>query len=144
MFSIFFSHSLFADSTPGDAHTLEYKVKAAYLYNFTKFIKWPTHAFSSETNSTLNICILGEDPFGSTINLLKNKTAKGHEVSVVYLEELTADSNCHVLFVSRSLKNNVKEILEKVASKNILTVSDIDGFAMKRRLYSSACDEWQG
>lgn len=49
------------------AEPLEYQVKAAFLLNFTKFVQWPASAFADE-NSPVAICILGEDPFGNTLD----------------------------------------------------------------------------
>ncbi len=114
-----------------DTKKLEYKVKAAYLYNFTKFVKWPDEAFGSSPDSPLNICILGKDPFGNAIDLLANKTAKGRKVSVTYLDSIETNETCHVMFVSKSMQKDVELVIEKFAEKNVLTVSDIDGFAVK-------------
>ena len=120
-----------ADSTDQD---LEYKVKAAYLYNFTKFISWPDKAFSNETNQTLNICIYGVDPFGHAIDLLNNKKAKGRNVTIEYVVDVnnkTTDTQCHVAFISKSYEKELVSVLEYLTNKNILTVSDIGGFAIK-------------
>lgn len=112
-------------------NSIEYKVKAAYLYNFTKFVTWPEQAFNFLPETPLNICILGDDPFGHSIDLLNNKTARGREVVVTYLQQFDESSVCHVMFISRSEKDRAEEIIASIGDRPVLTVSDIDGFAMK-------------
>jgi hypothetical protein len=118
-------------TTAGEKDNIEYKVKAAYLYNFTKFITWPEQAFDFLPETALSICILGDDPFGHSIDLLTNKTARGREVVVVYLQQFDEQSVCHVVFVSRSEAGRVQEIFAAIGDRPVLTVSDIEGFAMK-------------
>jgi len=110
---------------------LEYKVKAAYLYNFTKFVNWPDDVLPDNNEKTLNICILGQDPFGHAIDLLSNKTAQGHNVSVEYIKKVNPGLQCHVVFISKSKEKNIKQILNSLSDKKVLTVSDIDRFAIK-------------
>ena len=99
-----------------DDKNLEYKVKAAYLYNFTKFINWPSEILSSNKDDTLNICILGEDPFGPSIDLLINKTAQGHNVAVKYIDNVNTGQQCHVIFITKSKENEISKILDDIDS----------------------------
>ena len=114
-----------------DQQNLEYKVKAAYLYNFTKFVTWPEQAFDASPDAPLSICILGEDPFGHSLDLLANKTARGRTVALNYLQDIRQAGRCHVLYISRSEKNSLGGILQYLGDRPVLTVSDIDGFAVK-------------
>lgn len=77
-----------------EAGSMEYKVKAAYLYNFTKFITWPEKA-----TPYFNICIVGEDPFGPLINTLENKTALDKPIRVLYLTPGKPLKDCHIAYV---------------------------------------------
>jgi len=110
---------------------LEYKVKAAYLYNFTKFIHWPSDILSSKKDDTLNICILGQDPFGHAIDLLINKTVQGYNVSVKYIDNVNTGQQCHVTFISKSKEKDVIHILDVLSKEKTLTVSDIESFTSK-------------
>lgn len=110
---------------------LEYKVKAAYLYNFTKFINWPDDVFPVHEAHPFKICILGDNPFGHSLDLISNKTAQGHNVKVEYLETINTQSECHVIFISKSREKEIQKIFEVLTSKNILTVSDINDFTTK-------------
>jgi hypothetical protein len=111
-------------------NNIEYKVKAAYLYNFTKFITWPSDILSATDKTSLNICILGQDPFAQAINSLMGKTVQGYKVRVEYIDNIKNRLQCQVIFIARSKQNKIKEILEELSTEKILTVSDIEGFAM--------------
>ena len=106
----------------------EYEVKAAFLYNFANFVKWPEDAFSDE-QSPLYICIVGDNPFGEALNLLKEKSVQNRDLVVKHYPEAQLIEPCQVLFVSASLAKNLPEILQHAKEKNMLTVSDMAGFA---------------
>lgn len=55
----------------------EYAVKAAYLYNFAKFVEWPPEAFASD-DAPLWICIAGANPFGDALTMLSGKRVENH------------------------------------------------------------------
>jgi hypothetical protein len=113
-----------------DNHTTEYKVKAVYLYNFTKFISWPESTLP-ETSQTLNICIVGKNPFGTLLEPLTRMKAQDKALTVEFIENLDAleTKNCQILFIAASEKAAVAKILKKTAKRHILTVSDMEGFA---------------
>jgi hypothetical protein len=104
------SHSLFA------AATVEYKIKAAYLYNFTKFVTWPE--LQSET---FNLCILGKDPFGSLLDSLESRTALGLPIRLIRLQHFDKSKQCHLLFLGSATSKDVRKL---IASSGILTVSE--------------------
>jgi len=106
----------------------EYAVKAAFLFNFAKFVEWPAGAFSGPT-SPIVIWVLGEDPFGDALGSLKGKTANGRPIVVRYAANLGELERCHLLFVSASEKANLPKILQATKDWNVLTVGDVDGFA---------------
>ena len=107
----------------------EYDLKAAYLYNFGKFIRWPAAA-TPASNQVFPICVLGKNPFGSSLEAtLKGESIEGKSLAVRYLAS-TADMNgCRILFVSDSEEHRVDAILSEVGKRPILTVSDIPDFA---------------
>lgn len=125
------------------APEVEYTVKAAYLYNFAKFVDWSGAAASGAAASgavatgggardgaasgPLRLCILGEDPFGPVIDPIEEKKAKGRPIEVVRLETLT--EGCHILYVSASESSRLAEVLTPLRDLGVLTVSDIEGFA---------------
>lgn len=105
----------------------EYEVKAAFLFNFTKFVEWPPAAFIDE-HSQLKICVLGENPFGKTLHSLMGEEVGGRRLSLMRLESLNNLESCHVLYVSRSERDRLGQILAGVRNAPVLTVGDMPGF----------------
>lgn len=111
-----------------DAPT-EHQVKAAFLYNFAKFVEWPAEAFSGPA-APLQLCVLGEDPFGSDLrDLVKGKIVGGRAVQVLNPVNLEQSRTCHILFVSPSEKGGTRHIIEELSDRSVLIVGDSRGFA---------------
>jgi hypothetical protein len=106
----------------------EYLIKAAYLLNFAKFVEWPADSFKDDS-SPINLCILGADPFGSALDTIKGKMVKGRPLKIRWNNKADDIEGCHILFISASEKQNLKQILYGLRSSNTLTVSEINGFA---------------
>jgi hypothetical protein len=107
----------------------EYQVKAAFLYNFAKFVEWPPSGFRDAT-APLQICILGRDPFGQALrDIVSAKTVNGRKFEIDYLVDMQLARACHILFIASSEKDRVKQILESMRGTVALTVSDTEGFA---------------
>ena len=106
----------------------EYEVKAAFLYNFAKFVEWPDAFFAGESKP-LVVGILGEDPFGNALpSVVEHETVKGHSVEVRHYHGLDEVVGCHVLFISRSETNRLKEVLRALDGRPMLTVGEADDF----------------
>ncbi len=101
----------------------EYEIKAAYLYNFIKYIDWPT------SRDTITIGVLGGNPFGSALVPLNGKIVKGLRVVVKQLDSVRDAQNCQVIFVSSSEKQRLPEIFENSKNAHVLTVGEMQGFA---------------
>ena len=106
----------------------EYEVKAAFVYNFARFVEWPAQAFK-EPGDPIKVCILGENPFGRALdNALQGKLAGGRSFVVAQTSDLKRALGCHILFVCGSERKRVQAILQSVTS-GVLTVGDMEGFA---------------
>ena len=106
----------------------EYVVKAAFLYNFAKFVEWPAESFAGPA-SPIVLFVFGADPFGDALKSLKGKTANGRPIVVRYAANLGELERCHLLFVSASSMALLPKILQATKGWNVLTVGDVDGFA---------------
>jgi hypothetical protein len=106
---------------------LEYEVKAAFLYNFTKFVEWPAEAFTHE-RSPIVLCVVGDDPFGKSLEtLVRGETVEGRSLAI----DRKTDGNfrqCHLMFVSRSERGRFSELLGGLGDSDVLTVGDAPGF----------------
>ena len=108
---------------------LEYRVKATFLYNFTKFVTWPPESFPSE-DSALKITVVGEDPFGPVLDELAYSTPGRGRKLVIERRNWNQDlRRCHVLFISRSEKRHLNAIHFNIKGASILTVSDLEQFS---------------
>jgi hypothetical protein len=107
----------------------EYQVKAAFIYNFTKFTDWPPGAFSSP-RAPIVIGILGEDPFGQTMDdLVRGETVRERPLVVKRLRAGNDLRSCHILFISQSEKERLPAVLSQLKGSPILSVADLAGFA---------------
>ena len=106
---------------------VEYKVKAAFLLNFAKFVSWPTEV---ELTGSFPLCIVGDDPFGEALAGIETKKVGGENVVLHFPARNSRElGQCRMLFVSQSEEANMSQILQMVAGKPVVTVSDVQGFA---------------
>ena len=104
-----------------------YQVKAAFLYNFMKFVDWPQNKTSN--NAPYVVGVLGKDPFGSVLDdTMRGKTVNGHPVIVRRVDERSAPE-CHVLFISGSERRRFKQICKQLQTSPVLTVGETEGFS---------------
>jgi hypothetical protein len=122
----------FGNRSPAQqAKPSEYQVKAAYLYNFGRFVKWPQPA-SGEKNDSFAVCVLGQDPFGQTLDAaLTGETLDGKPVKIRRLAKAQDAVDCRILFVSLTEERHLKEILAVIDQPGVLTVSEIPGFSQR-------------
>jgi uncharacterized protein DUF4154 len=107
----------------------EYRVKAAFVYNFAKFIEWPSRAFHGPSEP-IAICVLGQDPFGGALQeTVKGKEAAGRQLLVRNISDVRGPGSCQILFVSSSERKHLSSILAGAKRCGLLTVGEMDGFA---------------
>lgn len=145
-----------ASAETGKNLRTEYQLKAAFLYNFMKFVEWPDiHSNPQPDNSEMKkepflLCVLGENDLKAPLNSLSEKTIKGRPVKIVFVdgfetfkqkhgdaavEDYLAEiqkpiASCHLLFVGASEKERHGEILKLTEKLPVLSVSDIRSFAV--------------
>ncbi len=102
----------------------EFAVKAAYIYKFGAFIEWPDKAFES-TTSPATLCIVGNDPFGTTIDKAGDDQRLGtHSIVIRRLKIVERDSGCQILYVDSTDTRRAAQSLEAVKGESILTITD--------------------
>lgn len=107
----------------------EYQIKAAFLLNFIQFVEWPPTVF---TNADEPFCIgvLGENPFGTALEeTVQGEAINGHKIIVRHAQRTSELEDCQMIFISKSEKARLGEILADLDSRPVLTVSELDGFA---------------
>ena len=103
----------------------EYAVKAAFLYNFTKFVDWPAAAFPDA--GVFKICVLGDDPFGGSLQAIAGEQVGGRKLKVARTDSVSRASGCQILFISHSERDRIPQILAAVKGTPVLTVGDSMG-----------------
>ncbi len=104
----------------------EYTLKAAYVYRIAQFVDWPE---TGAAPSSLGVCILGTDPFGSAIDYIEEKTSRGRRFSLHRFASRESLGDCQMLFISASEADRMETILDGLAGHSVLTVSDAEDFA---------------
>lgn len=121
---------LFAvESSQAQEATASYKVKAVFIYNFTQFVDWPMTSFDSP-DSPFVIGILGDNPFGSYIDQTVSGEKVGtHPIIIKHYNTEREVDHCHLLYISFSSESRIKESLDAISNKNILTIGEGNNFS---------------
>ena len=120
-----FASILHAQSAP-----TEYQVKAAYIYNFGKFVDWPAEVMPSD--NSFNICVLGHNPFDATFGTtIAGESIKGKNVAIKVISHAQDATGCQILFISSSEEARLKEIFAVLERSSVLTVSDMPQFTRR-------------
>jgi hypothetical protein len=108
--------------------SVEYKIKAAYLLNFAKFVEWPTNRFPTPT-TPIRVGVLGKDPFGYDLErTIGGRVIEGRKCEIVRTDDPEAALSCHIVFITSSERRQLPEILEKLHRGNVLTVGESEQF----------------
>ena len=106
----------------------EYTLKAAFLYNFAKFVEWPVNSFADST-SPFSLCVLGNDPFGANLETLAKKPVRERALVIKHIRSVTAMSGCHILYISPQEFTQLEALLRNLEKAPVLTVCDTESCA---------------
>lgn len=106
----------------------EYRIKAAFLYNFSRFVNWPEEI---QQPGRFTICVLGIDPFGDALDSLAGKAVHDSQLDILHLPGTAVAGECRIVFVSDSESDRIDSILAPLEGRAVLTVSDCAAFAEK-------------
>ena len=106
----------------------EYPVKAAFLFNFAKFVEWPNDTFKGPEDP-IAICVLGQNPFGGALeDIVRNKTVSNRPFVVRDVPNAQQASKCQIVFIAASERKHSRSILEELKGRSILTVGEAEDF----------------
>ncbi|HSH67316.1 MAG TPA: YfiR family protein [Bacteroidia bacterium] len=127
LFSILFCTSWIGDK-PSASEEASAKIKAIYIYNFTKYIEWP----DSYKQGNFVIGVIGNNI--SLINEL-NKMAASKTVGSQRLEikniSSPDDASCHIIYLLSDNSSQLSEVMDKIKNKSTLIITDKAGLASK-------------
>ncbi len=107
----------------------EYALKAAFVFNFTRFIEWPQTAPDS-TATPFVIAVLGDDPFEQFLEqTVTGESVNDHPIEIHHYRHADELGKCHILFISSSEESRLDSILRVVGDRSILTVSALSNSA---------------
>ena len=119
-------------ASPGPARSApakEAEVKAAHIYNFTRFVEWETGTAGTGA-ANFDICVLGKDPVNSPLASLPVTEVRGKKTRVRLLgDDESGLASCQILFIGRSKHARAGAIARALRGKGVLTVSDLPAFA---------------
>ena len=114
----------------------EYRLKVAFLYNFSTYTEWP-----SLPDQVLNLCIYGEDPFGENLQHLQHKKAHEHEIVIRHTRNTEDLPSCQIVFITRSSIDNLSDIVKQLDEMPILTIADTPGASQQGVILNMAIKE---
>jgi hypothetical protein len=127
--------------TLSSVESVEYPVKLAVLYNFTKFVEWPVSSFR-DPRAPLAICIVGHDPFSADLEgELRTRTVGEHPVDVRKLRSTDTLGVCHVVFIPVTEKAEAGKIVKGLQGSSTLTVGETKGFAAEGGIINLMVEE---
>ena len=107
----------------------EYMVKAAFIYNFARFIEWPNEVFASG-NAPFVIAVVGDDPFkGALEQAVAGKKVGNRNVEIRHFDSVDKIGSCQILVVPTTDDEAEAQILRKVEKDHVLTIGESDNFS---------------
>jgi hypothetical protein len=106
--------------------TLEYQIKASYLYNFLRYVEWPPGTLSG---NTLLVCVFGKERFGTALDSIVGESVRGQVIAVRPVSEPGQLDGCRLVFVGAAERGQEDVILQQLAGRPVLTIGETPGFA---------------
>jgi len=119
---------LFASRSASPQAVSDYQVKAAYMYNFAKFIEWPAQAFPTLT-APIRFCALNNSAFEVELKrVVTGKVIVGHAAEVLQVHDREQARNCNLLFIDSSQERHARQIFDELRGTSVLTVGEAESF----------------
>jgi len=116
-----------ATGTADEAQRTEYRIKTAFLYNFSRFVVWPEATLQGR--SKFSLCTLGSTLFGEQLDTLTGKTVHGKTLVVKRFDRPEDILDCQLVFIGQS--DELGETIWILKERPVLTVSDAAAFTEK-------------
>ncbi len=103
-------------------------LKAAFVYNFAKFTRWPANTWS-DSAQPLRLCISGSDELAPELKRLEGKVVGQRRITLQTYARTQSPAGCHLLYIARSEQRHYGKLLNALRGSTVLTVSELPGFA---------------
>jgi hypothetical protein len=112
----------------GQTEAEESNLKAAFIYNFTRFVEWDP----SETTTEFIIGVVGTSGVDESLEeIAKTRTVNSKKIVIKHFEKVEDIDKCNVLFIPKNVKTPLQEFIAKTEKKGVLIVSEKQGYASK-------------
>lgn len=106
----------------------EHALKAAFLYNFTKFVEWPTNSFR-DTNAPFVVAVVGNSPCTAELEkIAKERKLNGRNIIIRAVTDVESIQDAQALFIAASADSRLKDWLAAVRGRNVLTIGESELF----------------
>lgn len=106
----------------------EYQLRAAFVYNFAKFVEWPPRVFASST-APFTLCVYEKGPVADALEQgVAGKTVQNRMISVKAVATLGQSKGCQVLYFDQTAGAHLGEMLSGLEAEHVLTVGETDKF----------------
>ncbi len=113
-----------AIAAPVPAQPSDTAVKAAFLTKFPAYVDWPGNLHMAP-NAPITLCIVGDDPFGRTIDAaVREQEVDHHPLVVKRMPSAAGADACQVAFVDGDSSHSTADLLHALQGKPVLTVTD--------------------
>jgi len=107
------------------SHPSQSDVEAVYLFDFGKFVRWP----AGSDQGPMSLCVAGSPSFSAGLEkVIANENISGRTLEVRQVLRVDDTSHCAILFIDTTERDHAEELLQAVADKPTLTVSDLPDF----------------
>ncbi len=130
LLGIFIQAAWFAPSAAFADEVSEYRLKAAFIQKFAKFIDWPEDAFSSPS-SPIKIGVLGDSPINEEISLISGRSIAGRKLEIIRHYDLKGGDPVHILFIADSEPKDYRKIFKRLENRPILTIGESRKFCQQ-------------
>lgn len=115
-------------ATGARAATDEFSLKAAFLYNFTRFVEWPAEAFP-RANDAFRICVYGNDPFGTRLDALVRRRVGERRIEITRPTTAIELPRCQIAYLGTGTPVEVEAAAVGSTAPTTLTVASDAQFA---------------
>jgi hypothetical protein len=119
----------------------QYRIKLAFLYQFTQFVQWPSDAFP-QANTPFVVCIVGEDPFDPDQEQdLRSRSIDKHPMVIKGVKQGANLRACHMVFATAPESRQVASIVDSLKGSSVLTIGETKGFAERGGIINFTIEE---
>lgn len=111
----------------------EYSMKSAYIYNFSLLTSWP-----SQGGANFNVCVFGQDEFGSALDMLQGKLVDRQQMQVVHINGPDEAKQCRVVFFGDVEPRRAARLMAAINGYAVLTVTDDKRLQNEAMIYLEA------